>query len=483
MMLNRRDLLKLGTVTVLSPMVVPFSFGQERAEADARRTRVVVIGAGLAGLAAAWELDRAGYDVVVLEAQMRAGGRVRTLRAPFSDELHAEAGAMSISDVDTLTLEYVKRFELPLQKPNPAAPRRFRVRGRWITDPMNTPYELTAAERELGLRGMYGRYLAAGLERLGDVRSPQWTFGQAGEMDDLTVAAFLRRQGASNDAIEFLRLTTLGLYGDGIDTSSALSVYLAEAGYQAARGSFAIEGGNDRLPKAFAKTLAEKIRYGCAVTRITQSETAVEVTGTQSGVAFSTSGDYVISAVPATILRTIETAPGLSSTKRQGIRDLAYSSVSRVYLQSRTRLWQKYHPTAVVHTDAPRMIIEEHTPVQPGPRGIIESHTFGAEARVVAALRESDRIRAAVRVAEGLFPGLEKEVEGGTSVCWDEDVWTLGAYADWRPGQMSAHFAAISAPEGRIHFAGEHTSRRYASMEGALESGKRAATEILARRK
>ena len=481
-MLNRRDLLKLGTFTVLTPIAAPFSVAHERAEGAARSRRVIVIGAGLAGLAAAWELDHAGYDVVVLEAQMRAGGRVRTLRAPFSDDMHAEAGAMSISDVDTVTLDYVKRFELPLQQPNATAPRRFRGRGQWITDPMNTPYKLNAAERELGLRGMYGRYLGAGIERLGDVRSAQWKLAQAREMDDLTVAAFLRRQGASDDAIEFLRLTALGLYGDGIDSSSALSVYLAEAGYQGARGSFAIEGGNDRLPKAFAKSLADKIHYGCAVTRIAQSETAVDVTATRSGAPFAMSSDYVISAIPATILRTIEVVPGFSSTKGQGIRDLAYSSVSRVYLQSRTRVWQKHYPIAVAHTDAPRTIIEEHTSAQPGPRGIIESHAFGAEARAVAALRESDRIRAAVRVAEALFPGLEKEVEGGATVCWDEDPWTRGAYADWRPGQMSAYFAAISAPEGRIHFAGEHTSRRCASMEGALESGKRAATEILARR-
>lgn len=480
-MLNRRDLLKLGTMTLLSPMVMPFAAASERAKEGGRR-RVIVIGAGLAGLAAAWELDHAGYDVVVLEAQMRAGGRVRTLRAPFSDDLHAEAGAMSISDVDTVTLDYVKRFELPLQQPNLAAPRRFRVRGRWITDPMNTPYELNAAERELGLRGMYGRYVAAGMERLGDVRSAEWTLMQAREMDDLTVAAFLRRQGASDDAIEFLRLTALGLYGDGIDSSSALGVYLAESGYKDARASYAIEGGNDRLPKAFARSLADKIHYGCAVTRLAQSESAVEVTATQSGVPFSTSADYVISAVPATMLRTIKTVPDFSAKKRQGIRDLAYSSVSRVYLQSRKRVWQKYHPTAVVHTDSPRMIVEEHTAAQPGPRGIIESHTFGVEARAVAASPESDRIRAAVRLAEALFPGMEKEVEGGTTVCWDEDLWARGAYADWRPGRMTAHFESIRSPEGRIHFAGEHTSRRYASMEGALESGKRAVTEILARR-
>jgi monoamine oxidase len=481
-MINRRDLLKLGTAAVLTPIVEPFAFADSGAEDAARPRRVVVIGAGLAGLAAAWELDQAGYDVAVLEARMQPGGRVRTLRAAFPDDLYAEAGAMSLSDNDSVTLDYVKRFELPMQKLSPAAPRRFRVRGRWITDPMNTPYSLNAVEREAGLRGMYGRYLSAGLERIGDARSAQWTPVQAREMDDLTVAAFLRRQGASDDAIEFLRLTALGLHGDGIESSSALSVYLAEAGYHGARASFAIEGGNDRLPKAFAKRLAEKIHYGCAVTHLTQTENVAEVKATRSGVPFVTAADYVVSAVPATILRTIEVVPGLSDRKQKGLRALGYSSVSRVYLQTRTRGWQKHYPTAIVHTDSPRMIVEEHTAMQPGPRGIIEAHTFGAQAREVAALPERERIRTAIGATEALFPGLEKEVEGGTTKCWDEDEWTRGAYADWRPGQMSAYFAAMSAAEGRIHFAGEHTSRRFASMEGALESGKRAAAEIMTRR-
>jgi len=76
--------------------------------------KVIIVGAGLAGLSAAYELTRAGHDVTVLEAQTRAGGRVFTLREPFSDGLYAEAGAMYIPDTHDLTLHYVKEFNLSL---------------------------------------------------------------------------------------------------------------------------------------------------------------------------------------------------------------------------------------------------------------------------------------------------------------------------------------------------------------------------------
>jgi monoamine oxidase len=114
--MNRREFLRqsaLATAFSLSPSGVR-AFGQSKLERKGPARKVIIVGAGLAGLSAAYELIRAGHDVTVLEAQARAGGRVLTLRAPFSDNLYAEAGAMYIPDTHDLTLHYVKEFDLPL---------------------------------------------------------------------------------------------------------------------------------------------------------------------------------------------------------------------------------------------------------------------------------------------------------------------------------------------------------------------------------
>lgn len=485
---NRREFLKLNAGGVAASFAHPvFARGataESRVGRNQTRGKIAVVGAGLAGLVAAYELDKLGYETVVLEAQMRAGGRVRTLKEAFSDGLYAEAGAMAIADVDKLTLGYVKKFGLPLQKTNPTgAPRRFFARGKWIAGNSDVPYELNANEKRLGLTELYSHYASIGIKQIGDTESKLWSPARLAQIDKLTVAEFLKKQGASEDAIEFLRLTELGLYGDGVESSSAPGVLLGETHYVNAEKFYQIGGGNDLLPKAFASRLADKIQYGAAVTGLAQSERVVKIVGNCNGREFVLEAEAVVCAVPLTVLRTMEITPPLSAAKRRAAGELKYASVSRVYLQSRTRVWQKYHPTARATTDDPRVVFEDHTDTQTGARrGIVESHTFGAEARQIAALSEKDRLNRSVRQLEKLFPGYEKEFEGGTSVCWDEDEFARGAYVDYLPGQMTGHFASLAAPEGRIYFAGEHTSKMFASMEGALESGRRAANEIHSRR-
>ena len=485
--LNRRDFLKLnaaGAFTSLAfPTFSPGSIKESQRGQKLLRGKIVIIGAGLAGLSAAYELDLLGYETIVLEAQMRAGGRVQTLREAFSDNLYAEAGAMAIADIDELTLDYIKKFDLPLQKTNPTgAPRRFFVRGQWLTDPKNTPYALNADEKRLGLAELYLHYASNGIKQIGDVESKLWLPADYKEIDRLTVAEFLRKQGASPEAIEFLRLTELGLYGDGVDRSSALGVLVGEAHYLNADKFYAIEGGNDLLPGAFARRLADKIYYGARVTNVTQSDRGLKITGNRNGNPFVFEADAAVCAVPLSVLGKIEFAPTLSAAKRRAANELKYASVSRVYLQSHTRVWQKYHPTARTTTDNPRVVFEDHTDTQTASkRGIVESHTFGAEARQIAALPEKDRLNQSLKHLEKLFPGYSKEFEGGASKCWDQDEFSLGAYIDYRAGQMTEHFAHLAAPENRIHFAGEHTSKMFASMEGALESGRRVADEIHSR--
>src|SRR5687767_1734071 len=118
--MDRRTFLQ--TSVAISALI---PFGMQAAE----RRRVVVAGAGLAGLSAAYELDRAGYDVVILEARTRPGGRVYTLREPFSDGLYAEVGAARIQDSHEFTLRYAKQFGLTLDPFFPADGARVSLLG------------------------------------------------------------------------------------------------------------------------------------------------------------------------------------------------------------------------------------------------------------------------------------------------------------------------------------------------------------------
>jgi monoamine oxidase len=115
---------------------------------------------------------------------------------------------------------------------------------------------------------------------------------------------------------------------------------------------------------------------------------------------------------------------------------------------------------------------------RPGPRGLLQLFPELAPARILERLPNSERVAAAAEMVDRVSPGLRERLEGGVSKCWAEDPWARGAIVLPGPGQMTQLFPHTATPEGRVHFAGEHTSMFMGWMEGALRSGIRAAQEV-----
>ncbi|MFQ5777075.1 MAG: flavin monoamine oxidase family protein [Terriglobia bacterium] len=444
--------------------------------------KVIVVGAGLAGLSAAYELTQAGHDVTILEAQMRPGGRVLTLREPFSDGLYAEAGAISIPDNHDVTLRYVKLFHLPL---DPELPSRLAsieyIRGKRINTKdaaHEHPFDLTPEEKKLGWSGMWEKYVGSVLPEIGNSAAADWPLTSLKKYDQMTFTELLRRQGASPEAVALFRSGWGDLWGDGADTVSALMVLRVWADQQNTKTWYTISGGNDLLPKAFAARLAEKIHYGAPVVRIEHSAQGVRVVFLQAGMHHTLAAGHLICAIPFSVLRHVEISPRFLPEKQRAIEQLPYLSVGRVFLQSRKRFWLDQGLSGYAETDLPIAVVMNMTSHQPGPRGILLSIMGGRHARQICALKESRRIRYALEQMEKIYPGMRENFEGGTSKCWDEDEWARGCQSWFKPGQMSELWPHIARPEGRVHFAGDHTSAWIRNMQGALQSGNRAAREV-----
>jgi monoamine oxidase len=149
----------------------------------------------------------------------------------------------------------------------------------------------------------------------------------------------------------------------------------------------------------------------------------------------------------------------------------------RVYLQLGRRSWTAPHLSAT--TDLPVGWVWESSAGQPGPGAIVESYTAAAAARRLAALEESARLEAVLRGLAPVVPDVRERFELGASKDWDHDPWARGAYAWFRPGQVTGLVPDAMRAEGRMHFAGEHVSIAPQWMEGAIESGQRVAREII----
>jgi monoamine oxidase len=426
---------------------------------------------------------KAGHDVTVLEAGNRPGGLVQTFREPFSDGLYADAGAMFIPEDHDVTMKYVNLFGLPLKPFFPQGLARiYYLRGKRFKveegQEADWPLALTSEEKELGLAGMRDQYVNSMLDELGDVTADSWPPAELEKYDRMSFKEFLRQRGASPAAVTLLSLGAWNQWGEGTGTVSALVVLRGAVLRRYARRFFRIEGGNDLLPRAFARHLAPQIQYGAPVVRIEHGPQRVRVVFLQSGGRESLTADRVICAIPFSVLRHLELVPPFSPAKQQAIAQLPYSPATRVFLQSRRKFWVEQGLSGSALTDLPISSLIDATANENGLRGILATYMSGAAARRFAAMNENQRILATLLQVERIFPEIRGKFEGGVSIAWDRNPWSRGAAPWLRPGQMTSLLAHIARPEGRVHFAGEHTSAWMRWMQGALESGHRAAREV-----
>jgi len=487
---TRRDFLRRAALALPALAALPAAVAAPPASRTGRPGRapleVVVVGAGLAGLAAAYELMALGHHVTVLEAQQRPGGRVYTLREPFADGLYAEAGALDFSDSYRHLLRYVKAFNLPTMTLAGRPPETlvYHLRGKRLAvkqgpraDRLDWPFALSPEERKLGLGGMFAKYFGE-VDKIGDPTAPGWRLDPWKAYDAMSLAEYLKRQGASSDAVELLGD---GLaFGYGWSQVSALHRLLSDVAlFCLGQPVKAIPGGTDLLPKAFAAALGGRIRYGAPVEKILQEPGRVRAVFRLGGAEQLVAADRLICTAPCPVLRKVVFGPELPARKRQILERV--HPVTRTYLQARSRFWAAAGEAGNAFTDLPIQLVTEQPlgrPAGQGGRGILECHMKGPEAARVGGLDRAAQLAFAVDGMEKVHPGFKGHFETGTVVDWAADPWAGGGYAWWKPGQLTDWMPELARPEGRVHFAGEHTSLLGRTMEGALESGNRAAREV-----
>jgi hypothetical protein len=247
---------------------------------------------------------------------------------------------------------------------------------------------------------------------------------------------------------------------------------------------YRIRGGGDQLPKAFAKSLGLRITYGAAVTEIEQTDTGV-IVSTDDFRTFT--ADRVIITASYSLVRAMNFTPPLPPEKARVIQGLRYSSVTRVFLEFSERIWVTKGQSGTASTDLPEfpnetvpgVWIEDATQTQNSPNGILDCYYVGEWARRLGKMGETERVSFTLAQVEKVFPGAKAVFTGRAQTkVWDEDPWAKGDYCWFAPGEMAAFCPQLATSIGRIHFAGDHTSAIPGWMQGAFESGIRAATEV-----
>jgi monoamine oxidase len=454
--------------------------GLDRSEQPGKR--VLIIGAGMAGLVAAYELARAGHDPLILEAQNRVGGRVYTLRK-FAPGLYAEAGAMRIPRVHDLTLGYIDHFGLELRPFVMGNPKGLvYVGGKRMTAEQAglTPDDLGFAVADHERGRSYGDLWDVATR---DLRAMVDTEGEAGwerirvQYDGYSIREFLESKGFSEGAIEMYGV--MNFVESGIN-NSVMEEFREDFG-KAFEDMQEIVGGSDNLPNAFYGEIPDRIRFGAEVHAIDQDPDGVTVHFKTEAGRYSERGDYAIVTLPFSVLRQVEVMTPFSREKQRAIRQLNYAASTKILFQVSDRIWERedgIHGGATV-TDLAIRRINYPTPDPTTTRGVLlASYTWDQDAARWGAMDEETRLEEALEDVSKIHPRIREVYEVGASHAWYDDKYANGAFAMFQAGQQTQLQADIVKPEGRIHFAGEHCSLYHAWIQGALESGLRAARAI-----
>jgi monoamine oxidase len=468
-----------------------------------RPPSVIIVGAGFAGLAAARDLHARGFHVRLVDARARIGGRVHTIRDGFVDGQHGEAGGELIDRDHTAAIELAQSLGLRLTR---VLRKGF---GSHLVGPggrVRHHVSQTTDWKKLAnaFSGALDVYRRAG-DRHGWDGAVARVLGARSPEQHLEALGADRKASAKD--VAWLCTQVASLHGFFLADGSELSMLmlldeLMASDDPGARQMFRITGGNDRLAAAMARTLAkDAILLQHEVVAITQTESGVRV-GLRDGVL---EAGYVIVTAPATAVRRIRFDPALPAEQHRAIDTLSYGQATKTLLQCTHPFWRTADRPRAYGTNLDVGALWDGSEGQAGRAAILVSLAGGsASAQAQELLRTEgpdgflERARwmraakHATKTSRGRGRGgrgrggrgrdaTEPAVIASHSTTWELDQWAGGGYAYFSPSFDPSLRRWLSAPAGRILFAGEHTSLEWQGyMNGALTTGQRAAMEVLA---
>ncbi|UFJ39627.1 flavin monoamine oxidase family protein [Brevibacillus humidisoli] len=453
--------------------------------------KIIIVGAGMAGLVAASLLKEAGHQVIILEASDRVGGRVYTLRSPFTEGRYLDAGAMRIPHFHYLTLAYIQKFGLPINLFINSTPRDpLYVNGiktrrmEYERNPDILRFPVAPEERGKTASVLVDYATNPVVRLINQYPQHYWEIVKAFDMYsmDLYLSCNPYHRSLSVGAIDMIKVL---LAVEGFPELAFLEILRELLIFQPQTRFYEITGGNDQLPKSFLPQLKENILFRHRLRKIIQQPDRVIIQSTHTSTSQSVeiTGNVAIITIPFTLLNLVEVDPydAFSYHKWKAIHQLHYVGASKIGIQFENRFWEEqgiYGGQAV--TDLP--IRFAYYPSHGfGDRGgvVLASYTWEDDTAPWNALSDQDRVQQALENLAVIHGNqIRGEFVTGTSYSWAQSPFAAGAFAMFKPGQETELSPYLSVPEGSIYFAGEHTSHYRGWIQGAVESGIRVAQQV-----
>ncbi|KKI93301.1 amine oxidase [Bacillus sp. SA1-12] len=462
--------------------------------------KIIILGAGIAGMAAAYELRKAGYDCKILEARDRSGGRNWTVRRGTAEtEIN---GAKQVSNFDKgqymnagparipqhhVTLDYCQELGVELEvfcntndfsyyyqeNAGPLSNQKVRkgivkadTRG-YVSELLAKAVDQSALDHQLSKDDL-GR-LTSYLKAEGDLTT------------DLTYKGTSRRGykelpgGGDKPGI----LETPFLFADLLKSGMMNSIS-GDYSFQQQPMMFQPVGGMDQIPKALESKLPGVITFGAEVQEIRQTAEGVRIVyKTKNGKITELKGDYCICTIPLPVLKNIPA--DFTAEMKHAIKSVNYATTGKIGLQFKSRFWEKEDRILGGITTTNMDISQIWYPSNDflSRKGVLVGYyNFGQNAVDYGNLSLSQRQARALSQGGKIHPEYAKEFETSFSVAWHKIKYNEGGWAEYSASDRKAYYPILNEPQGRIHLAGEHLSYLTGWMAGAFESARIAVTRI-----
>jgi monoamine oxidase len=471
---------------------------------------VLILGAGIAGLVAAYELRNAGYEVKVLEYNDRAGGRSWTLRGgdtytelggavqhcEFDSGLYINPGPWRIPYHHYGVLDYCKRLGVGIE---PFIQVNYNAYLHSRTAYGGKPQRIREVQAD------FHGHVA---ELLGKVVAGKGLDQDLSREDGEKLLEALRDWGALDRNFRYVKSEAASMRrgyavspGGGLMpaaqdstpgnlhdlvNSGLLQFLSVGSDYEFQSSIFQPVGGMDMIPRAFAKHVGDLIKFNAKVTEIRQDDkgvTAHYVDSRTGGAVMSARADWCVCTIPLSILSQIPLNVGAPMTAAIGA--VPYEAAVKIGLQFKRKFWEQDERIfgGITYTDLPiEKIGYPNTDYgTPGKGVLLGAYVWGPNAFEFTAMAPQERVRYAVRFGAQIHPQYREEFETGVAVAWHRAPWVNGCFGNWDDAARAQHYKNLCAIDGRIVLAGEHASNLPAWQEGAVLSSLDAIERLHAR--
>lgn len=452
-MTTRRDFLKTAAVLTAGTVAIPSSFSINKII----KPKIIIIGAGFAGLAAAYRLKQKGCEVILLEARNRAGGRVLSHKIDEEENLIVELGAEWVGASHERMIAYCKEFGLELQ--NNQFDTHLVYAGRYFKK-NEWDYSKSWKDKWQKILNDYANFKDEDKKKL----------------DKLDWWRFLVNNGIDERDLQIRDLLDSTDFGESIRFVSAYAA-LAEYAESSEKNEmdYKIKGGNSMMTKLFVEKIGtDFIKLKHKAVEINQADGKTDVL-CQNGSVYS--ADYIICTIPTYSILNIKWNPALPEDKANALNELQYARISKHAVLFNERFWND--ESFDILTDIYGHYFYHATKNQPGKKGALISYTIGDKADIISRQNDefkTEMINSSLKTA---FGDISSKILRHLNYYWGTDEYTKGGYALYGTGQWFSVMPILKKRFLNTYFAGEHLADWQGFMEGAIVSGEEAADEII----